>query len=114
MVVTTGAIAAAAGPLLIVIGKILTYLPKIKVAIAAVTGPVGLAIGAIVLMIANIPRVLNNVIDGFKLFAENIKTIFGSLFYLLRGDLDSFFGAFQKQFEKNINWARGKDRWASL
>ena len=61
LVVTTGAIAAAAGPLLVVIGKILTALPKIKVAIAALSGPI-VAIGAVMVV-----AVVN--------FGKNIKAL---------------------------------------
>lgn len=119
VILAIGGIAVAIGPVLLGIGAILKTLPLIAAGFAAITGPIGLAIGAIVTMIANIPRVLRNVVEGFKIFAENIKMIFNALFSLLKGDVDSFFGAFQNQFGKNIGWAKDqidglRDKWDKL
>ncbi|NCC91385.1 MAG: phage tail tape measure protein, partial [Spirochaetia bacterium] len=119
VILAIGSIAVAIGPVLLGIGAILKTLPLIAAGFAAITGPIGLAIGAIVTMIANIPRVLRNVVEGFKLFAENIKMIFKALFSLLKGDVDSFFDGFTKQFGKNIGWAKDqidglRDKWNKL
>jgi hypothetical protein len=45
--VVIAGVVAAAGPLLVVIGKVLQMLPLIKVAITALTGPVGLVVAAV-------------------------------------------------------------------
>lgn len=71
-IVTIAAVAAALGPLLIVIGKvissvgtIMTVLPKLSAAIAALTGPVGIAVAAIAGIIA-VLVLLWNKCDGFR------------------------------------------------
>ena len=47
LTIKIGAVAAATGPLLIVLGKLLVLAPKIKVAITAMTGPFGILVMAL-------------------------------------------------------------------
>ena len=51
-ILVVGGLVAAIGPLLMILGKVMTLLPLIKVGFAALTGPIGLAILAIGAMTA--------------------------------------------------------------
>jgi len=68
-IITVAGLAAAAGPLLLIFGKLLVILPKIKVALAALTGPFGLITAALVLIIAK----TFSAIATFKKFSESLN-----------------------------------------
>ena len=123
LVVTTGAIAAAAGPLLIVIGKILTALPKIKVAIAALSGPIGIVVAAIVagatLIITHwdeIKIASNNVVeyvkDDWERLKESLSVTSSSIGKLMKGDFNGWMGDVKKSFDLTIDYL--KNRWQQL
>jgi tape measure domain-containing protein len=52
MILIFGGVAAAIGPLLVMIPGLLAALPLITTAFVAMTGPIGLAVGAVVLLVA--------------------------------------------------------------
>jgi len=123
LVVTTGAIAAAAGPLLIVIGKILTALPKIKVAIAALSGPIGIVVAAIVaataLIITNwdeLKEASSQAVDALKsdwdFMAEHFKTVSSSIGKTLRGDFSGWWADVRLTFDANIEYL--KTKWSQF
>jgi hypothetical protein len=72
-------IAAAIGPVLIVIGKLLTFLPALKVAFVALTGPIGLTIAAVAALGAAVYLIYDNwgsIKDWFSNLWSSIKITF--------------------------------------
>ena len=63
LTIKIGAVAAATGPLLIVLGKLLVLAPKIKVAITAMTGPFGILVMALAAAGAAIDHFLKKSIE---------------------------------------------------
>jgi len=57
-IITVAGLAAAAGPLLLIFGKLLVILPKIKVALAALSGPIGIVIGGLAIIASRIPGII--------------------------------------------------------
>lgn len=66
MILVIAGIAAAMGPLLFIIGKIIAILPVLGSAIAVLTGPIGLVIAAVVIAAVLIIRNWDKIVAYFK------------------------------------------------
>lgn len=123
LIVGVAGVTAVAGPLLIVIGKILKALPLIKAALVALTGPVGLVVGAIVaataLIIANWDKlkiasknVVDAIVSDWDYMANHFKTVSASIGKVARGDFSGWWDDVKKTFDTNIDYL--KTKWQQL
>lgn len=123
VIVGIAGVTAVAGPLLIVIGKILKALPLIKAALVALTGPVGLVVAAIVagtaLIIANWDKLKiasKNAVDAIRsdwdFMANHFKTVSASIGKVIRGDFAGWWDDVKKTFDTNIEYL--KTKWQQL
>ena len=93
LVVGFGALAAAAGPLLIIIGQIATMIPMLVTGFAALTGPVGLAVIAIGASVALFVKLYNSsevFRESVKLLWRSVDAVFGSMAQLINAILAPF------------------------
>ncbi len=80
VILVIAGIAAAIGPLLIVIGSLMTALPGLKIAFSALTGPIGIVIAAITgLTIAwkiwgdDVKKIVSDVVDSIEVLLGDLK-----------------------------------------
>ena len=108
MIVGIAGVTAVAGPLLIVIGKILKALPLIKTALVALTGPIGLVSGAIILLAANFEDVVRNVTTMWNTFTTGISSSVKAFVSLVTLDFKGFWTNIKAMVGNGVKWILGQ------
>ncbi len=120
LIVGIAGVTAVAGPLLVVIGKILKALPMIKTALAALSGSVGLVVGGIVagtvliithwdeLKIAS-KNVVEYIKDDWNRLKESLEVTSSSISKLMKADFSGWWEDVKKSFDLSIDYI--KNRW---
>lgn len=108
LIVGVAGVTAVAGPLLIVIGKILKALPLIKAGFVALTGPIGLVSGAIILLAANFEDVVRNVTTMWKTFTTGISSSVKALVSLVTLDFKGFWTNIKEMVGNGVKWILGQ------
>ena len=108
MIVAVAGITAVVGPALLILGKVLTLLPLIKVAIAGLTGPIGAVIAVVAIMAAN----FGHAVERMKGDASILESTFESM---RKGAIASFNLDFRElwnitanQFSTNLDFMEKK------
>lgn len=108
LIVGIAGVTAVAGPLLVVIGKILKALPLIKAGFVALTGPIGLVGGAIILLAANFEDVVRNVTTMWNTFTTGISSSVKALVSLVTLDFKGFWTNIKAMVGNGVKWIVGQ------
>lgn len=108
LIVGIAGVTAVAGPLLVVIGKILKALPLIKAGFVALTGPIGLVSGAIILLAANFEDVVRNVTTMWNTFTTGISSSVKALVSLVTLDFKGFWTNIKAMVGNGVKWVVGQ------
>lgn len=108
LIVGVAGVTAVAGPLLIVIGKILKALPLLKAGFVALTGPIGLVSGAIILLAANFEDVLRNVTTMWNTFTTGISSSVKAFVSLITLDFKGFWTNIKEMVGNGVKWILGQ------
>lgn len=108
LIVGVAGVTAVAGPLLVVIGKILKALPLIKTALVALTGPIGLVSGSIILLAANFEDVVKNVTTMWSTFITGISSSVKAFISLVTLDFKGFLTNIKAMVGNGVKWIVGQ------
>jgi hypothetical protein len=101
-----GGLVAVVGPLLAGLGKVITLLPLVKVALVALTGPIGLTVAAVVGLTAvwlkwgdDIKRIVGSTVDAIR---AALVGRFTAIVESVRAKVEAVTGFFRNMYERVV------------